>query len=44
MKSLIRMEEIIFAAPQPITVLEVSAHSGQGLKEVLDWLESITIK
>lgn len=44
MKSLIRMEEIIAAAPQPITVLEVSAHSGQGLKEVLDWLESITIK
>ncbi|XP_011602336.1 ADP-ribosylation factor-like protein 16 isoform X2 [Takifugu rubripes] len=44
MKSLIRMEEIIASAPQPITVLEVSAHSGQGLKEVLDWLESITIK
>lgn len=44
MKSLIRMEEIIASAPQPITVLEVSAYSGQGLKEVLDWLESITIK
>lgn len=44
MKSLIRMEEIIASAPQPITVLEVSAHSGQGLKEVLNWLESITIK
>lgn len=44
MKSLIRMEEIIASAPQPITVLEVSAHTGQGLMEVLDWLESITSK
>lgn len=44
MKSLFRMDEIIASAPQPITVLEVSAHSGQGLQEVLNWLESIAIK
>lgn len=44
MKSLIRMDEIIASAPQSVTVLEVSAHSGQGLQEVLNWLEYITVK
>lgn len=44
MKSLFRMDEIIASAPQPITVLEVSCHSGQGLQEVLNWLESIATK
>uniref|UniRef100_A0A3Q3WCG1 Uncharacterized protein n=1 Tax=Mola mola TaxID=94237 RepID=A0A3Q3WCG1_MOLML len=43
-KSLFRMDDIIASAPQPITVLEVSALSGQGLQEVLSWLESITVK
>lgn len=42
-KSLFRMDEIIAAATQPITILEVSALSGQGLQEVLSWLESITV-
>ncbi|CAG01103.1 unnamed protein product [Tetraodon nigroviridis] len=44
MKSLFRMDEIIASAPQPVTLLEVSAHSGQGLQEVLNWLESNAIK
>ncbi|XP_051244087.1 ADP-ribosylation factor-like protein 16 [Dicentrarchus labrax] len=44
MKSLFRMDDIIASATQPITTLEVSAHSGQGLQEVLSWLESIAIK
>ncbi|XP_060945412.1 ADP-ribosylation factor-like protein 16 [Limanda limanda] len=43
-KSLFRMDDIIASAPQPITTLELSACSGQGLKEVLSWLESITVK
>ncbi|XP_068192561.1 ADP-ribosylation factor-like protein 16 [Antennarius striatus] len=43
-KSLFRMDDIIASAPQPITTLEVSARSGQGLQDVLSWLESITIK
>lgn len=42
MKSLFRMNDIIASAPQSITTLEVSARSGQGLKEVLSWLESLT--
>lgn len=42
-KSLFRMDDIIAAATQPITILEVSALSGQGLQEVLSWLESITV-
>ncbi|CAL8273825.1 unnamed protein product [Lota lota] len=44
MKSLFRMDDIIASAPQPITTLEVSARSGQGLKEVLSWLDSNTSK
>ncbi|KAM4530517.1 ADP-ribosylation factor-like protein 16 isoform 3-T3 [Odontesthes bonariensis] len=43
-KSLFRMDDIIASATQPITILEVSAHSGEGLQEVLSWLESITVK
>uniref|UniRef100_A0A3Q2QPI0 ADP-ribosylation factor-like 16 n=1 Tax=Fundulus heteroclitus TaxID=8078 RepID=A0A3Q2QPI0_FUNHE len=39
-KSLFRMDDIIASAPQPVTTLEVSARSGQGLQEVLSWLES----
>ncbi|XP_030193220.1 ADP-ribosylation factor-like protein 16 isoform X1 [Gadus morhua] len=44
MKSLFRMDDIIASAPQPVTTLEVSARSGQGLKEVLSWLDSNTSK
>lgn len=43
-KSLFRMDDIIVSAPQPITTLEVSARSGQGLQEVLSWLETVTDK
>ncbi|XP_010728724.2 ADP-ribosylation factor-like protein 16 [Larimichthys crocea] len=43
-KSLFRMDDIVASATQPITTLELSAHSGQGLQEVLNWLESITVK
>ncbi|XP_069380870.1 ADP-ribosylation factor-like protein 16 isoform X3 [Paralichthys olivaceus] len=43
-KSLFRMDDIIASATQPITTLELSACSGQGLREVLSWLESITVK
>ncbi|KAL6103029.1 arl16 [Pungitius sinensis] len=39
-----RMDDIIASATQPITILEVSAGTGQGLQEVLNWLESITVK
>lgn len=44
MKSLFRLEDIIASVTQPITTLEVSAYSGQGLQEVLTWLESVTVK
>ncbi|XP_049925410.1 ADP-ribosylation factor-like protein 16 isoform X2 [Epinephelus moara] len=44
MKSLFRMDDIIASAPQPITTMEISARSGQGLQEVLSWLESIIVK
>lgn len=40
MKSLFRMDDIIVSAPQSIMVLEVSARSGEGLQEVLNWLDS----
>ena len=40
MKSLFRMDDIIACASQPITTLELSARSGQGLQEVLSWLDS----
>ncbi|XP_062295230.1 ADP-ribosylation factor-like protein 16 isoform X2 [Scomber scombrus] len=43
-KSLFRMDDIIASATQPITTLELSARSGEGLQEVLSWLESITVK
>ncbi|XP_042247969.1 ADP-ribosylation factor-like protein 16 isoform X2 [Thunnus maccoyii] len=43
-KSLFRMDDIIASATQPITILELSARSGEGLQEVLSWLESITVK
>uniref|UniRef100_A0A1A8UEF1 ADP-ribosylation factor-like 16 n=2 Tax=Nothobranchius TaxID=28779 RepID=A0A1A8UEF1_NOTFU len=43
-KSLFRIDDIIASAPQSITTKEVSASSGQGLQEVLSWLESVTIK
>ncbi|KAF7659954.1 hypothetical protein LDENG_00290560 [Lucifuga dentata] len=43
-KSLFRMDDIIASAPQPITTLELSAYSGQGLQEVLNWLNSTTAK
>ncbi|XP_029015260.1 ADP-ribosylation factor-like protein 16 [Betta splendens] len=43
-KSLFRMDDIIASASQPITILEISARSGQGLQEVLNWLESIPVK
>ncbi|KAL6460550.1 hypothetical protein MHYP_G00305160 [Metynnis hypsauchen] len=40
MKSLFRMDDIIASAPQSITTLELSARSGEGLQEVLNWLDS----
>ncbi|KAG7460240.1 hypothetical protein MATL_G00219400 [Megalops atlanticus] len=40
MKSLFRMDDIIASASQPITMLELSARSGQGLLEVLRWLDA----
>nr|XP_020466096.1 ADP-ribosylation factor-like protein 16 isoform X2 [Monopterus albus] len=43
-KSLFRMDDIIASATQPITTLELSACTGQGLQDVLSWLESITVK
>ncbi|XP_054463036.1 ADP-ribosylation factor-like protein 16 [Anoplopoma fimbria] len=43
-KSLFRMDDIIASATQPITILELSARTGQGLQEVLSWLESIIVK
>ncbi|KAG7239993.1 hypothetical protein INR49_028103 [Caranx melampygus] len=43
MKSLFRMDDIIASATQPITTLEISARTGQGLQEVLSWLESIIL-
>ncbi|KAK3532601.1 hypothetical protein QTP86_025361 [Hemibagrus guttatus] len=39
-KSLFRMDDIIASAPQLITVLELSARSGEGLQDVLNWLDS----
>ncbi|XP_008327621.1 ADP-ribosylation factor-like protein 16 [Cynoglossus semilaevis] len=44
MRSLFRMDDIVASAPQSITILEGSAHTGQGLQEVLNWLESVAIK
>ncbi|XP_024128533.1 ADP-ribosylation factor-like protein 16 [Oryzias melastigma] len=44
MKSLFRMDDITASATQPVSVLELSARSGQGLQEVLSWLESIAVK
>ncbi|KAJ0001321.1 hypothetical protein NQD34_006341, partial [Periophthalmus magnuspinnatus] len=43
-KSLFRLEDIITSATQSITTMELSASSGQGLQEVLTWLESVTVK
>ncbi|XP_008278616.1 ADP-ribosylation factor-like protein 16 [Stegastes partitus] len=43
-KSLFRMDDIVASATQPITTLELSARSGQGLQEVLRWLESTAVK
>ncbi|XP_023684981.1 ADP-ribosylation factor-like protein 16 isoform X2 [Paramormyrops kingsleyae] len=40
MKSLFRMDDIIASATQPITILEASARTGQGLHKVLNWLDS----
>lgn len=43
-KSLFRMDDIVASATQPVTILEASARSGEGLKEVLSWLESVMVK
>ncbi|KAM9843773.1 ADP-ribosylation factor-like protein 16 [Aulostomus maculatus] len=43
-QSLFRLDDIIASATQPIEALEVSAHSGEGLQEVLSWLESISVR
>ncbi|XP_020787885.1 ADP-ribosylation factor-like protein 16 [Boleophthalmus pectinirostris] len=43
-KSLFRLEDILASATQSITTMELSASSGQGLQEVLTWLESVTVK
>ncbi|CAJ1075192.1 ADP-ribosylation factor-like protein 16 isoform X1 [Xyrichtys novacula] len=44
LKSLFRMDDIIASASQPITTLELSVCTGQGLQEVLTWLENIAVK
>uniref|UniRef100_A0AAV2KDZ3 ADP-ribosylation factor-like protein 16 n=1 Tax=Knipowitschia caucasica TaxID=637954 RepID=A0AAV2KDZ3_KNICA len=44
MKSLFRLEEIIEFATQSITTLELSASTGQGLQDVVGWLESSPTK
>lgn len=44
MKSLFRLEDIVTSSSQPITTLEISASTGQGLQDVLTWLESVTVK
>lgn len=41
MRSLFRLDDVVACAPQPITMLEASARSGTGLREVLAWLESV---
>ncbi|XP_077980346.1 ADP-ribosylation factor-like protein 16 [Glandiceps talaboti] len=38
--SLIRMKEIIACAKQTISVLEISARGGQGLHELVKWINS----
>ncbi|NWJ11709.1 ARL16 protein, partial [Crypturellus undulatus] len=40
MKSLLRMQDIVSCATQPITVLETSARDGTGLADVLQWLQA----
>ncbi|XP_054149089.1 ADP-ribosylation factor-like protein 16 isoform X2 [Melozone crissalis] len=40
MKSLLRMQDMVACATQPITMLETSARDGTGLAEVLQWLRS----
>ncbi|NXC42278.1 ARL16 protein, partial [Penelope pileata] len=40
MKSLLRLQDIVSCATQPITVLESSARDGTGLADVLQWLRS----
>uniref|UniRef100_A0A4W4FY11 ADP-ribosylation factor-like 16 n=1 Tax=Electrophorus electricus TaxID=8005 RepID=A0A4W4FY11_ELEEL len=42
MKSLFRMDDIIACAPQSITTLKLSARTGEGLEEVLKWLDSFS--
>jgi len=42
MRSLFRMDDIIASATQPITTLETSARSAQGLREVISWLDANT--
>ncbi|XP_026882594.2 ADP-ribosylation factor-like protein 16 isoform X3 [Electrophorus electricus] len=36
-----RMDDIIACAPQSITTLKLSARTGEGLEEVLKWLDSL---
>ena len=38
LRYLLRLDDLINTAPQPITVLEISAKDGQGLNEVIKWL------
>ncbi|XP_071797003.1 ADP-ribosylation factor-like protein 16 [Asterias amurensis] len=38
LRYLLRLEDVVSTAPQPITVLEISAKDGQGLSEVIKWL------
>ncbi|KAF4115563.1 hypothetical protein G5714_003052 [Onychostoma macrolepis] len=40
LKALFRMDDVIKAAPQSVSTLEISARSGQGLQELLSWLFS----
>ncbi|XP_066531539.1 ADP-ribosylation factor-like protein 16 [Hoplias malabaricus] len=41
MKSLFRMDDIIASAAQSITILELSARSGEGLQDVLQWMDTV---
>ncbi|XP_072098734.1 ADP-ribosylation factor-like protein 16 isoform X2 [Mobula birostris] len=40
MKSLFRMDDVLACAKQAVSVLEVSAQTGEGLDQVLKWLHS----
>ncbi|XP_025892695.1 ADP-ribosylation factor-like protein 16 [Nothoprocta perdicaria] len=40
LKSLLRMQDIVSCATQPIAMVETSARDGTGLADVLQWLQA----